>query len=1168
MKIKYSLLFLFIFIFISEVTAQVYVNPVFEKTDCPWFHINAIEKTKDSTFVFCTYSAESSSWANISEKTFIRDVLTGKQFKILKSEGLPFSPLRRHFHDGGKFDVKFCFPAIGDINKIDFIENENNSGLNVYGVDLQSMYESIYQEMEPERFSNMASFYDSADDTIKALQYKSMELKAAEYIYGKKSEPLLVSMLGLCLMYDKYSYYKEAIDLMNIFNKIDEEVNGKYNLLHALQLRTFAQFYSHAEKYDLAIKKYKESIDLFESLHIVDNEYALALSFIASDYFKIGDNEKSIFYQQKCIDVRRKLGNPQLYIEELCMTLMPGGGDKDVFRRIDIVKNELSNLPLFVNCTSSDIAILHEKIASIYSIVGQNDSAVVYCNKSLEIMKNNGTELTEEFAEVLTVKSQYQRWNRHLDDAIITGEEAKNIFDSLHIESVKYAELLSNLASAYGLVDYYERAIQLQEQACIIFERESDWFSLISALTSMSNFYHESGDLSNAEKYIKKAINVLSNHDDAEQYIMTEIKNSGNRLLKNKRHIELTKNRINIDKVNLYQELAMIYYKQERFTEAIALEKKRGEIINEISDKGLYFTHLVGMSTYYLANNQYKEAISYGEKSVNVFQNISGKEQIGIEQFTPQLGLVFAYFKKGDINKAIKYAEAILVSAPNQNKVLAQCILSYIYWEKYDYSKSEKYMSDALDLLQIFIRDEITEMTTEQRQRIWDKYESYFLMYRSIIDKSERADTLISKLYNYVLFSKSLLLDTDIFQEKDSLSRLCVDWKSIQQKLSENDIAIEFISTIEETQKGYHTYHALVIDKTCLYPRMITLYNEADLMKIRQTSNENNRDVVGNLIWQPILNQYRNVKNIYFSPDDILHLVPIEYFNVGDIENLFDKYNVYRLSSTKEIVMPRKNTKHKKAMLYGGLEYDNINKEEKKDIAERGGFEYLYNTFSEIQEIDSLLENNNIVTTLFSNEDGTEDSFKRLSGKDVNLLHFATHGMYVSPENIKLKKQESNFKFLELLINEKDPVKEDIVLTHSFLVMSGGNKLTKRDSIFNGENDGILTAKEISQTKIRGLDLVVLSACETAFGELYADGIYGLQRGFKKAGANTILMSLDKVDDEATKYFMVEFYKNLMAGKSKIRSLREAQKYLRCVDNGKYEDPKYWASFIMLDGLN
>ena len=128
--------------------------------------------------------------------------------------------------------------------------------------------------------------------------------------------------------------------------------------------------------------------------------------------------------------------------------------------------------------------------------------------------------------------------------------------------------------------------------------------------------------------------------------------------------------------------------------------------------------------------------------------------------------------------------------------------------------------------------------------------------------------------------------------------------------------------------------------------------------------------------------------------------------------------------------------------------------------------------------------------------------------------------------------------------------------------------MISRIPVYDEKNDGILTSKEISQLDLKGLDLVVLSACESALGDIREGGVYGLQRGFKKAGANTILMSLGKVDDEATKLLMVEFYRNLINGKTKHQSLKDAQLYLRTVENGKYNDPKYWASFIMLDGIN
>jgi CHAT domain-containing protein len=72
-----------------------------------------------------------------------------------------------------------------------------------------------------------------------------------------------------------------------------------------------------------------------------------------------------------------------------------------------------------------------------------------------------------------------------------------------------------------------------------------------------------------------------------------------------------------------------------------------------------------------------------------------------------------------------------------------------------------------------------------------------------------------------------------------------------------------------------------------------------------------------------------------------------------------------------------------------------------------------------------------------------------------------------------------------------------------------------------------------------------------------------LQRGFKLAGANTLLMSLWKVDDEATKVLMTEFYKNYLSGKTKRESLSLAQKTLRTT----YPEPEYWAAFILLDAL-
>ena len=113
-----------------------------------------------------------------------------------------------------------------------------------------------------------------------------------------------------------------------------------------------------------------------------------------------------------------------------------------------------------------------------------------------------------------------------------------------------------------------------------------------------------------------------------------------------------------------------------------------------------------------------------------------------------------------------------------------------------------------------------------------------------------------------------------------------------------------------------------------------------------------------------------------------------------------------------------------------------------------------------------------------------------------------------------------------------------------------------------GVQDGILTAKEISLLDLRDCDLVLLSACETAKGDVTSEGVFGLQRAFKMAGVQTIIMSLWKVNDEATQMLMTEFYNNWIVKK---QSKREAFKNAQNAVRAKYEEPEYWAGFVMLD---
>jgi CHAT domain-containing protein len=193
---------------------------------------------------------------------------------------------------------------------------------------------------------------------------------------------------------------------------------------------------------------------------------------------------------------------------------------------------------------------------------------------------------------------------------------------------------------------------------------------------------------------------------------------------------------------------------------------------------------------------------------------------------------------------------------------------------------------------------------------------------------------------------------------------------------------------------------------------------------------------------------------------------------------------------------------------------------------------------------------------------GTEESFKSLAGSSTDIIHLATHGFFWSNEDAK------NRDYVTFLSpNNKDKQSnEDNALMRSGLFFSGANIGLKGETLPDDVEDGVLTALELSNMNLGNVDMVVMSACESGLGETSGEGVFGLQRGFKLAGANTLLMSLWKVDDEATQLLMTDFYKYYLSGKSKQESLRLAQQSLR--RSTEYSDPEYWAAFILLDGLN
>ena len=198
-------------------------------------------------------------------------------------------------------------------------------------------------------------------------------------------------------------------------------------------------------------------------------------------------------------------------------------------------------------------------------------------------------------------------------------------------------------------------------------------------------------------------------------------------------------------------------------------------------------------------------------------------------------------------------------------------------------------------------------------------------------------------------------------------------------------------------------------------------------------------------------------------------------------------------------------------------------------------------------------------------------------------LHLATHGFFIEeklPAPAALAQRGAE-RFGERLGGPQAAAMHPGLL--SGLALAGANRTGQTDASGLADNQGVVTAEEIASQNLDGVELVMLSACETGLGKSSAgEGLLGLQRAFQSAGARSVVASLWSVPDEETRALMEIFYTNLWQQHlSPLESLRQAQlAMLRGTakegqqrgfhrldsqpktSSGK-RSPYYWAAFVL-----
>lgn len=592
---------------------------------------------------------------------------------------------------------------------------------------------------------------------------------------------------------------------------------------------------------------------------------------------------------------------------------------------------------------------------------------------------------------------------------------------------------------------------------------------------------------------------------------------------------------------------------------------------------------------------------------------------------TAALNLALLYEDYGNMDLALELLNSI--DERNRHANYALDVANY-YARKSDYAMYATYTEDYLNYMRRIQQKNVLYMTAAERGKYIQHIQNENLETLFDFSSSERFETLPALCYNYLLLSKSLLLSYDsniedivtrsskknikdlyfslsILQHKankdpqaavkaDSLEHVFLDllakeenfsaftnitYTDIQQTLHEGEVVIEFFEN--ETYSSPKLY-AVILRHEGL-PQVVSCF---DIVKEEEhIINEE----LASAIWSILNPHLKDVTRLYFSPSGHLHNYPFE----SELSLICPDLHVYRLTTSRELLKQHKKQKTKSATIYGGIQYDmdatdmeiasrqyqgeQLLASRSFDAADinRGHANYLPGTKAETEQINQLLKKNHVKASLYTANAANEESFKALSGKHQNVLHIATHGFYWTDSTAQQQKyfsQHRSASGVEMFSDDNSAAPLTIdPLNRCGLLFAGANIALQgySDELPEGVQDGILTAKEISLLDLSDADIVVLSACETGTGDITGDGVFGLQRGFKKAGANSIIMSIWRVNDEATCFLMTEFYRQwITMGKSKREALDRAKQAVRSHKEKGWDAPYYWAAFILLDGLD
>lgn len=433
--------------------------------------------------------------------------------------------------------------------------------------------------------------------------------------------------------------------------------------------------------------------------------------------------------------------------------------------------------------------------------------------------------------------------------------------------------------------------------------------------------------------------------------------------------------------------------------------------------------------------------------------------------------------------------------------------------------------------------------------------------YQGLVDSLEQR----SQAYERALIRKS--------PEKFNRRRQLVS-TDLRERIRPGEATVDFLTFRHHAEDGTSTkdsllYFALLNKSDTPHPELIYLTDNKALESVFQSYTHYTQNLTAshqlyNLIWKPLEPFLTDVSTVHVSPDGLLYQLSFGALITDpsrEENTLLDQYEIHYYTNLRDFIQG-KNRRHRwnSALLVGTPSFDSSetksqkeNRTTKQGLSRNlgGYFAPLEGAGQELAYVKNHLEKKKRNLKILAGEAATEHQIKQyLSSSAVDILHLSTHGYFIKEDTAI---QEA-ISYEDKLKTTKNP------LLRTGLALTGANATWSSQRQISFEEDGLLSAQEVTDLDLSKTKLVVLSACETGLGKVQdGEGVFGLQRSFKLVGADYLVMSLWKIPDSQTAELMDHFYRFLLKKNHPQKALRKAQLKMK-----KDYPPYYWAGFVLI----